>query len=185
MTRLCSVLVAILLTSCSMDTLYRMAQKRKVYVYEQITFVDLTQGYMNKTASSVGTVEGIYSVSSLVTKRGKGMLSNTEKEKVVSRDEHHMKVAIIRDPKNGREFIEVPLTDTNYPSYNIRGEFTSMSEGNILIYKRFESRGRSSSYTFTFDKGRDILEGVRTDNTGNFEVSYKLTYLKLSPKSSP
>ena len=173
------------LTSCSMETLYRMQQKRKIYKYEQISFQDLTYLYLNKNSSSVGTVEGIYSVTSIVTKKGKGILSATEKEKIVTRDENYQKVAIIRDPKNGREYIEVPLRGTNYPSYDIKGEFTSMSDGNILVYKQFESRGRSTSYTFTFDKGRDILEGIRTDNNGNFEYTYKLTYLKLSPKASP
>ena len=179
------ILLSGLFSSCSIETLYRMQQRRKIFRYEQVNFQDLAHLYMNKNSSSVGTVEGIYSVTSIVTKKGKGLLSNTEKEKVVSRDENHLKVAIIRDPKNGREYIEVPLRDTNYPSYDIKGEFTSMSDGNILVYKQFESRGRSTSYTFTFDKGRDILEGIRTDNSGNFEYTYKLTYLKLSPKASP
>lgn len=177
--------LSVLFSSCSIEKLYRMQQKRKVFRYEQISFQDLAHLYMSKSSTSVGSVEGIYSVTSIITKKGKSILSNTEKEKVVTRDENYQKVAIIRDPKSGREYVEIPLGDTPYPSYDIRGEFTSMSEGNILVYKHFESRGRSSSYTFTYDKGRDILEGIRTEKNGNFEYTYKLTYLKLSPKTSP
>lgn len=171
-----------MVSSCSMETLYKMRQRQKVYAYEQVDFTELVTRYMAKKETSVGTVEGIYSISSLVTKKGKGILSSTEKEKIVSRDENYSKVAIIRDHTSGREYIEIPINSSGMPSYSIRGEFTAMSEGNILVYKQFESRGRINSYTFTYDKGRDILEGVRTENNGNFEYTYKLTYLKLSPK---
>ena len=82
-----------------------------------------------------------------------------------------------------REYLEVPLDKDYLPSYSVRGEFTGMTEGNILVYKHFESRGRIVSYTFTYDKARDILEGVRTENDGAFTITYKLTYLKLSQKN--
>lgn len=160
-----------------------MRQKQKVNPYEQIDFRAMVDRYMNKDATSVGTIEGIYSVSSLVTKKGKGLLSSTEKEKVVERKENYSKVAIIRDSGNAnREYLEVPLDKDFLPTYSIRGEFTNVADGNIMVYKHFESRGRILSYTFSYDKQRDMLEGVRTENEGNFTVTYNLTYLKLSPK---
>ncbi|MBK5277651.1 MAG: hypothetical protein JJE09_02190 [Bacteroidia bacterium] len=161
-----------------------MKQNRKVHPYEQIDFSEVVKRYFAKDETSVGTIEGIYSVSSLITKKGKGALSSNEKERVVERKENYSEVAIIRDSKNsGREYLEVPLDKDYVPSYSIRGEFTGMTEGNILVYKHFESRGRIFSYTFTYDKAHDILEGVRTENDGGFTVTYKLTYLKLFPKN--
>jgi len=160
-----------------------MQQNRKVNAYEQIDFNKIVKLYFAKDKTSVGTIEGIYAVSSLVTKKGKGILSSTEKEKVTDRKENYSEVAIIHDKNsNGREYLEVPLDKDYVPSHSIRGEFTGMTEGNILIYKHFESRGREVTYTFTYDKSRDILEGIRTENDGSFTVTYKLTYLKLFPK---
>lgn len=172
------------LSSCSIDMLYKMKQNRKVNPYEQINFNEMVSRYMIKDKSSVGSIEGIYSVSSLVSKKGRGLLSSTEKEKIVDRDENFSKVAIIRDSKHpGREYLEVTVDKDFLPSYSIRGEFTGLSDGNLLVYKHFESRGKILSYTFSYDQSRDILEGVRTENNGSFEFTYKLTYLKLTPKA--
>ena len=182
---LASILTVFLLaTSCSIDKLYKMKQSRKVNPYEQINFNEIVKLYLAKDKTSVGTIEGIYSVSSLVTKKGEGALSSGEKEKIVDRKENYSEVAIIQDKNtSGREYLEVPLDKDYVPSYSIRGEFTGMTEGNILVYKHFESRGRIVSYTFTYDKARDILEGVRTENDGAFTITYQLTYLKLFPKN--
>jgi hypothetical protein len=162
-----------------------MRQKQKVNPYEQIDFGSMVNRYLNKDKTSVGTIEGIYSVSSLIIKKGKGLLSATEKEKVVERKENYSKVAIIRDPGNtNREYLEVPLDKDLLPSYSVRGEFTNVSDGNIMVYKHFEPRGKVLSYTFSYDKEKDILEGIRTENDGSFTITYKLTYLKLLPKES-
>ena len=68
---------------------------------------------------------------------------------------------------------------TSYPVY---GEFTAMNESNLLLYKHFDSKARVTSFTFTYDKSKDVLEGIRTDNQKNSTITYKLTYVKLSPK---
>ncbi len=160
-----------------------MRQKQKVNPYEQIDFGSMVKRYFDKDRTSIGTIEGIYSVSSLITKKGKGLLSTTEREKVVERKENYSKVAIIRDSGNpNREYLEVPLDKDFLPTYSIRGEFTGVSDGNILVYKHFEPRGKMLSYTFSYDKQKDILEGIRTENDGSFTITYKLTYLKLLPK---
>jgi hypothetical protein len=171
-------------SSCSIDKLYKMNQSRKVSPYEQINFNEIVKLYFSKDKTSEGTIEGIYSVSSLVTKKGKGAFSSTEKEKVVDRKENYSEVAIIQDKnKNGRDYLEVPLDKGYVPSYSIRGELTAMTDGNILVYKHFEPRGKVVTYTFTHDATYDILEGARTENDGAFTVTYKLTYLKLFPKN--
>jgi hypothetical protein len=158
--------------------------KAKVSPYEQIEFTDLVKRYFNKEKSSMGTIEGIYSVSSLITKKGKGLLSSKEKEKVVDRNENYSKVAILYDHKStDHEYLEIPIDKDHQMYYSIRGEFTTMTDGNIIIYKHLESRGKTLTYTFTYDKARDILEGVRTENNGGFTITYTLTYLKLFPKA--
>lgn len=160
-----------------------MKQRNKVHAYEQIDFHALVKRYMNKEQSSVGEIEGIYSVSMVVNKKGKGILSSTEKEKISERKENYMQVAILKDTESAnREFVEIPLDKKFLPSYSIRGEFNRMADANILIYNHFESRGRVTSYTFTFDRTKDILEGVRKENSGQFEYTYQLIYVKLHPK---
>ena len=126
-------------------------------------------------------VEGIYSVSATVTKRKKGFLSSTEKEKVTDRRENYAKVAIIRDERgSGRELIEIALPKENHATYSIIGEFNTTEGGSLLLYKHMEGNGKSSSYTFTTDTNSDILEGIRVENEGSSTVTYKLTYVKLS-----
>ena len=177
-------LLVLVSSACSMEKMFQMQQKKKVNPYEQIDFAAMVNRYLSKNKTSVGTIEGIYSVSSLISKKGKGLLSSTEKEKVVERKENYSKVAIIRDAGNTkREYFEVPLDKDFLPTYSVRGEFTNVADGNILVYKHFEPRGKILTYTFSYDKQHDILEGVRTENDGSFTVTYKLTYLKLLPKA--
>jgi hypothetical protein len=177
-------LAATLLMGCSIDTLYQMRQRQKIHPLEQVAFQDLLNKYMNKETTSVGTVEGIYAVSSVVTRKGKGVFASEEKEKVIERRENFTKVAIIHDQRSAnREFLEISLDKVYLPSYSVVGEFSSAAEANLLVYKHFESRGRFNTYTFSYDRQRDLLEGVRTENNGKFVYTYQLTYLKLSPKS--
>lgn len=174
------VLICVLFLSCSIEKLYTMKQRSKVNAYEQIDFHDLVKRYMNKDPLRADDLEGIYSVSMVVSKKGKGILSATEKDKIAERKENYVQVAIFKDVETGnREYIEVPLNKKYLPSYSIQGEFSKMADANILIYKKYESRGRVTAYTFTFDRSRNILEGVRKENNGQFEYTYQLTYVKL------
>lgn len=170
-------------SSCSMEKLYMMKQNRKVYPFEQVSFHDMAKRYMSKGNSSTISIEGIYSVTVVVERKGKGFLSSSETNKVVTRKENYSTVAIVKDPDGpNREYIEIPLDKENLPSYSIRGEFTGMSEANIMVYKHLEPKGKSLTYTFTYDAARDMLEGVRKENTSQAEFTYTLTYLKLYPK---
>jgi hypothetical protein len=172
-----------LLQNCSVDKLYQMRQRQKVYAFEQINFKDLMNRYLAKDGASIGTIEGIYSVSVVIIKKGKGLLSSTEKEKTVERRENYSKVAIIRDPGNAnREYIEISMNKEFQLSCAVLGDFTRATDSNILIYKHFESKGKNSSYTFTYDNASDLLEGIRTENNGSTTYTYKLTYIKLFPK---
>lgn len=171
-----------LFCSCSMQKLYQMKAAVKS-PYEQITFIELMKKYMDKDVSGQKSIEGIYSVSASAVKKGKGLFSSTETERTLHQKENYAMVAIVRDhSKNGREYIEVPVDKENLYSYPIRGEFTTASDGNILVLKHFEAKGKILTYTLAFDSEKDILEGIRTEYSGSTTRTYKITFLKMYPK---
>lgn len=179
-----SLLISILCAGC-IPNMTRMAQnqKAKVSPFEQVDFQELMRRYMDKDQSSLGAIEGVYSVSIVVEKKSKGLFSSSEKERVVERKENYATVAILKDRNNSnREYMEISLDKDRLPSYAVRGEFTAMNESNIMIYKHLEPKGKTITYTFTFDSNKDMLEGVRTELNGKAEFTYTLTYLKLYPK---
>jgi hypothetical protein len=150
--------------------------------FEQVDFHQLMKRYMDKDRSSVGEIEGIYSVSIVIEKKNKPLFTSEERERVVERKENYATVAILQDHQGKREFIEISLDKEKQFSYSVRGEFTAMNDANIMIYKHFEPKGKSNTYTFSFDKDRHMLEGVRNEVNGKTEFTYTLTYLKLQPK---
>ena len=177
--------VLLSLSGCSYERLLYIKQKQKAKSspLEYVDLQEMIERYMDKGQSSAGTIEGIYSVSSVVTKKGKTVFSSREKERVTDRRENYSKVAIIRDDSEaGREFIEVVIDKDFQYSLPVYGEFSVMAESNLLLYKHFDSKGRATSFTFTYDKAKDVLEGLRTDNSNNRTITYKLTYIKISPK---
>lgn len=175
--------LAFVLGGCSLNKIYSMQQRNKVYPFEQINFNDVMRAYLAKPGGNTPSIEGIYSVTLVITKKGKGLLATTEKERVTDRRENYQQVAIIKDFKSqNREYIEIPIENGVLPSYSIRGEFSKVTNNSVAVYQRLEKRGRSTSYTFSFDKQFDVLEGVRTEDSGNFTITEKLTYLKVFPR---
>ncbi len=185
--KLCVLIILFLVSSCTIDRMYQKKSSKSSYAFEQVDFNDLAKLYMGKNQSpDVENIEGIYSVSSVIIKKGKGLFSVSEKEKVMDRKENYSKVVIFKDRDNSnRDYFEVPIDKAKLPSYSIRGEFSRISEGNILVYKHFEPRGKVLNYTFTYDSQKDMLEGIRTEAKGSQTIIYQLSYLKLLPKSNP
>jgi hypothetical protein len=176
------IFLSFALVSCSVEKLYLTNAKRAKQPYEQINFVELMKKYMDKNTGNDG-IEGIYSVSGVVLKKSKGLFASEAKERTVFQKDHYAQVAVIRDnARNNREFIEVPIDKNYLPSYSIRGEFTALSEGNVLVLKHFEPKGQELIYSFVYDKEKDILEGIRIETNGNVTYTYKLTFVKLYPK---
>ncbi|GHN01892.1 hypothetical protein WSM22_33810 [Cytophagales bacterium WSM2-2] len=174
--------IAVLCASCFFNTVPQV-QKGSKAPYEQINFVELMRKYIDKSNNGQRTIEGIYSVSASITKKSKGLFSSVEKEKTLEQKEHYAQVAIIRDnSKNNREYVEIPIDKTNQSSYPIRGEFTTLSEGNILVLHHFEPKGKTLTYTFTYDQDKEMLEGIRTETSGGATITHKLVFMKLYPK---
>jgi hypothetical protein len=185
---LTGLMVATSLSGCMVPAMYPIPQaqaQKKQNNFEQLDLKRMIDLYVNKQNSSESSIEGIYTVSSVVTKKGKPLFANEEREIVKDRDENYAKVALIRDPGNpNRGYMEISLNKDGQSTFSIIGEFTHLAEGNLLVYKHFESRGKSTtSYTFSYDESRDLLEGIRTDNIGKSTITYQLTYLKVSTKS--
>jgi hypothetical protein len=151
----------------------------KLSEFEQVDFHQLMKRYMNKELSREHDIEGIYSVSIVVEKKSTPLFSSQERERVMERKENYATIAILRDHHSKREFMEISLEKEKQVSYPVRGEFTAMNDANIMIYKHFEPKGKNTTYTFSYDKERDMLEGIRTEVKGKAEYTYKLVYLKL------
>src|SRR5258708_28698019 len=127
-----------------------MKQAHKPSLYQQIDFHALMIRYMKKDKAN--SIEGIYSVSGSVTKKGKGFMSSTEKEKTTDRKENYAQVAILRDPEDtGRDYVELSLDKENRASYSIVGEFNVAASRNILVYKHLDPKNKTSSFTFAMD----------------------------------
>lgn len=154
-------------------------QPRKNSAFKQVDFQDLINRYMKREENN--SIEGVYSVSAIVTKKAKNLLG-VLKDKTTDRRENYAKVAILKEKSNGRDYIELSLNKKDLASYSIVGEFNIAANGDILVYKHFEPKAKETSYTFTLSENSEILEGVRVENDRNAQITYKLIYVKLTPK---
>jgi len=143
-----------------------------------MNFQDLIDRYMQKSESN--SIEGVYSVSGVVVKKSKNLIG-TEKEKTTDRKENYATVAILRENADSGNYIELSLNRKELTSYSIIGEFKKAS-GNLLVYRHFDPKGKEdASFTFTADEKGELLDGIRVDDEGGKQVTYKLTYVKLKP----
>lgn len=157
-------------------------KKQKQPLFEEhIDFEGMVKRYLNKDYTPMERLEGIYSVSAIITKRG-GFLSNPNREKVMERKDNYAKVVIIKDDEHpNREYLEVSLASKTPGQYPIVGEFTSLSEGEAFVYKHYEPKTTGISYSFVLSEF-DILDGILTEVVRKKTITYKLSYLKVYPK---
>ncbi|HEX5168995.1 MAG TPA: hypothetical protein VFW11_07460 [Cyclobacteriaceae bacterium] len=150
--------------------------------YEEIKFEDLIKRYFEKELTPLSSLEGIYSVSCVIVKKGKNLFGQ-EFERAIQRKDNYARVAIIKDrATSSRDYIEVSLSYREADKYPVMGEFNGLSEGRGLIYNHFEPDGTTLSFSMkneseVMDGEYSIMEGART-------ITYKLSYLKIYPKSS-
>jgi hypothetical protein len=178
----------ILIVSCS-GCVYlpstSRAKKSKPSIYKEVDLEELIRRNIAKTYSET-SIEGIYTVSCVITKKGKTLLSPVEKERTIIRKDNYARVAILKDwPGSNTEYVEISLHEKGAAKHPIVAELSELSEGGGFIYKHFEPKGKILSFTFLYDQSKpDILEGVYTLNERNNEVTYKLTYVKVYPKNN-
>ena len=160
--------------------------KSKTSLYTQVDLEEMIRRYIAKTHEEK-SIEGIYTVSCVITKKGKTLLSpTTDKLRTILRKDNYARVAIVKDwPGSDTEYVEISLTNKDAARQPIVAELTGLSEGGGFIYKHFEPKGKILSFTFLYDQSKpDILEGVYTLNERGSEVMYKLTYVKVYPKAN-
>lgn len=177
-----------LLLSVTSDIQAQELQKffsRKKYPYQEVDAEEMIRRYVSKPPASPLSIEGIYSVSCIVTKKGKALLSSAVKEKVKDRKDNYARVAIMRDMEGtGHDFVELSMSQSGAQKYPIVAELTTLSEGRGFLCKHIEPDGEVLTFTFTFDGDSDILEGVYTKVNGNATITYNVTYLKTFPKKT-
>jgi hypothetical protein len=157
--------------------------KKKKVQYAEVNFEDLMQRYFEKVESPMNALEGVYSVSCVITKRSKPFLSSFEKTKVMGRKDNYARVAILKDrPGKQRDYIEVSLSFKEANKYPIMGEFSIVGDGRGLIYKHMEGDG--SMMTFSMVNEPDLMEGKFSVVEGRKIITYHLSYLRIFPKTS-
>jgi hypothetical protein len=163
------------------QTLFRPRSDK--FHYEEVKFEDLIKRYFEKETQSLSSVEGIYSVSCVIVRKGRNILTGQEVERIIQRKDNYARVAIIKDrPNSSRDFIEVSLSYREADKYPIMGEFNGLSEGRGLIYNHFEPDGKMMS--FSMKNELDVMDGEYSIMEGNRTITYKLSYLRIYPKSS-
>jgi hypothetical protein len=178
--------ISFVITSCVFIPKPVSKPSVKRTVYQEVDLEGMIRRNIAKTVSEVATIEGIYTVSCVITKKGETMLNPSGKEKTITRKDNYARVAIVRDwPDSNTEYVEISLSEKNVLRYPIVAEINSLSEGGGFIYKHIEPKGETLTFTFLYDQEKpDILEGVYTVTKNNQHVMYKLTYVKVYPKNN-
>lgn len=156
-------------------------KKQKSLFEEHIDFEGMVKRYLMKETQPMEPLEGIYSVSAIISKRG-GFLSNPNREKIIARKDNYAKVVIMKDSEHpNREYLEVSLASKVPGKYPVVGEFSSLAEGKAFVYKHYEPKQPNISYSFVLSEF-DILDGILTEVVRRKTITYKLSYLKIYPK---
>ena len=143
----------------------------------------MVKRYLTKDTQPMEVLEGIYSVSAIISRRG-GFLANPNREKIVDRKDNYAKVVIMKDTEHtNREYLEISLASKVPGKYPVVGEFSSISEGNVFVYKHYEPKEPVISYSFVLSEF-DILDGILTKVVKRKIITYKLSYLKIYPKKT-
>lgn len=177
MIRIFCLLVMLSFTAHFVDAQVR----KKNTVYEEVGIEDLMKRYFGKSFGY--SIEGIYSVSCVITKRNKRFLSRSERIRVVARQDNYAKVAIMKDwPASGRDFIEVSLSYRKADHFPIMGTLNTLADGAGYIYTHLEPDGEK--FTFSMLESDGLLEAEDSHIEKRRTITYKLSYLKIYPSAT-
>jgi hypothetical protein len=180
---LLTIVVAAVFSSASAQEkkLVKPLRMMKKYTYEEVDFEDMIRRYFMKETSH--HAEGIYSVSCVITKTSKVFLSSREKTKIVERHDNYARVAIVKDfVGSKRDFIEVSLSYRDAKKYPVVGVLNSLSDGPGFVYHHTEPDGKVITISM-FSESPDLMEGEYSRMQRRKTITYKLSYLKIYPKS--
>jgi hypothetical protein len=178
---LCLIAMAVMPAEAQVKSLFT---KKNKFTYPEIDTEEMIRRFVSKPSTNTISIEGIYSVSSVVVKKGKSLLSSEVKEKVVDRKDNYARVAIMRDwSDSNNEFIQVSLTQNGAAKFPVVGQLTTLSEGRGFLYKHTEPNGEVLTFTFTYAGNSDVLEGTYTKIDSSKTITYTITLLKTFPKA--
>ncbi|HYC84145.1 MAG TPA: hypothetical protein VEB86_02940 [Chryseosolibacter sp.] len=150
--------------------------------YHEVDFEEMMRRYFHKESSH--TLEGIYSVSCVITKTKRVFLSKRERTRIIERKDNYARVAILKDwPGAKRDFIEVSLSYRDAKKYPIMGDFNMLSEGHGYIYNHIEPNGSIIAFSM-LNESAELLEGEFAEMKRHTTIRYKLSYLKIYPKNT-
>jgi hypothetical protein len=153
----------------------------KKTTYEEVDLENVMKRYFGKSFGY--SIEGIYSVSCVITKRNKRFLSKAERIRVVGREDNYAKVAIMKDwPTSNRDFIEVSLSYRKANHFPIMGELDIMANGAGYIYTHMEPNGERLQFSMLESDG--LLEAEYSHIEKRKTITYRLSYLKIYPAGS-
>ena len=165
----------------SQEQLKKAFRITKKYQLEEVDFEDMMRRYFQKEVSH--PAEGIYSVSCVITKRYKSLLSGKEKERIIQRKDNYARIAILKDwPGTKRDFIEVSMSYRDAKKYPIVGDMSALADGPGYIYKHIEPDGKKITFSM-IGESPELLEGEYAKVDRRKTVTYKLSYIKIFPKN--
>jgi len=170
-------MLAILVLSCHI-AVAQTNGRLKNSGYEEIDLDNMMKRYFGKSLGY--SIEGIYSVSCVITQRTKRFLFNGERIRVVGREDNYAKVAIMKDwPTSNRDFIEVSLSYRKADTFPIMGELDILADGAGYIYTHIEPDGQRLTFSMVETDG--LLEAEYSKIEKRRTITYRLTYLKIYP----
>jgi hypothetical protein len=170
-------------TSCITNNHPGPGTANKKSVHQYVDSEDIIRRFVTRDGEP-HLIEGIYTVSSSITRKKKALLSQQIKTKVIARQDNYARIAIIRDEKGSNDdFIEISLNEKHNEVHPIVGQINLLSEGSGFIYKHIEPKGEVWNFKFLFDEDEPtILDGVHTRTKGTAHYTYSLYYHKTFPK---
>lgn len=173
-----TVWLLLALSLCFSSAVAQSKIRPKKTVYEEVDLENVMKRYFEKSFGY--SIEGIYAVSCVITKRSKRFLSKSERIRVVGRQDNYAKVAIMKDwPSANRDFIEVSLSYRKANHFPVMGELDIMADGSAYIYTHIEPDGER--LTFSMLESDGLLEAEYSHIKKRKTITYRLSYLKIYP----
>ncbi|MBX2962744.1 MAG: hypothetical protein KF687_09540 [Cyclobacteriaceae bacterium] len=158
--------------------------RTKKVIYEEIDLEEMIKRYFGKNSGAASSLEGIYSVSAVITKTNRPFLASQDRTKVIDRKDNYARVAILKDwPGSKRDFIEVSMSYHVSNKYPVVGDFAYLTDDRGYTYRHIEPDGTKITFTMLYNLS-DLMEGSYTFMHKRKIISYKLSYLKIYPKAN-
>lgn len=154
----------------------------KRFQHEQVSFEDMIHRYLHRDGTAAQPVEGIYSVSCVITKTKRHWLTGKQISRTVEQKDNYARVAIIKETMDSkRDFIEVSMSNRDASKYPVVGELSEFADGAGFKYIHKEPDGSIMTFSMLLTHA-DLLEGQFVVTKRKQLITTRLSYFKLFPK---